>query len=257
MDVLRSALLRTRKATSSSTFYRSNKSVCLRVGIISLLLLACAAGAMQPGTRSGGAVEIVMEHVNYRVARDIVLQVRWLRGRLRPAVPDRPVVFDNPPSFSVVIDSAEIAITTSDLGKLLNSYVFAYPGAPLKNLSVSVAGNRVTQKGTMHKGVDLPFEVEGALSATPEGILRLHSDKIKSAHLPFKGLMHLFGEDLSKIVNTNEARGVRIDGDDILLFPNRLTPPPHIDGRVTSVRIEANKIVQVFGSGRRTNDLHP
>lgn len=206
---------------------------------------------------NGGGVEIAMEHVSFRVARDIVLEVHRLRGRLMPAVAGGPVVFDKPDSFSVIADAAEISITTSTLAKLLNSYVFAYPGAPLKNLSVSIAGNRVIQKGTMHKGIDLSFEFEGTLSPTREGILRLHAEKIKSAHIPFKGLLHMFGEDLSKVINTNEARGVRIEGDDILLFPDRITPPPHIKGRVTAVRIEGQRIVQVFGSGAWTNDLHP
>jgi hypothetical protein len=229
----------------------------LKVGVASLLLLGCDASAMQATPRNGGDVEVAMEHVNFRVERDIVLEVRRFRGRFQPSAAGGPVVLDNRDSFLVVADTAEIAITMSSLANLLNSYVFAYPGAPLKNLSVSVARNRPTMKGTMHKGIDLPFEIEGSLFAIPEGILRLHADKIKSAHIPFKGLLHLFGEDLSKLVNTNEARGVRIEGDDILIFPDRLTPPPHIKGRVTAVRIEGQKIVQVFGSDTPVNDLHP
>lgn len=103
----------------------------------------------------------------------------------------------------------------------MNSYIFAYPGSPLKNISVSfdATGNRIRLKGSMHKVVELPFEIESSLSMTADGNLALHANKIKSAHLPFKGLLHLFGEDLSKLVNVNEARGVRIEGDDIILHP--------------------------------------
>ena len=64
---------------------------------------------------------------------------------------------------------------------------------------------------------------------------------------PREGLLHLFGEDLSKLVNTNEARGARLEGDDVLLFPSRMMPPPHILGKVTAVSIEGDNIVQVFG----------
>ena len=92
----------------------------------------------------------------------------------------------------------------------------------------------------------MPFEMEGPVSATSDGNIRLHADRIKSEHVPFKGLLHLFGEDLSKLVNVNEARGVRIEGDDIFLYPSRMMPAPHIRGRVTSVRIEGDNVVQVF-----------
>jgi hypothetical protein len=193
-----------------------------------------------------GAVEIQMRNVNLRMEHDIVLQVRSVRGRLVPTG-DSPVNLDDRNSFVLDIDNAVMAISTASLTELLNSYVFAYDGAPLKKLTVTAKEDgRLEQKGTMRKGVDLPFEMEGPVSATPDGNLRLHADKIKSEHLPFKGLLHLFGEDLSKLVNVNEARGVRIEDDDIFLYPSRTMPPPHIRGRIASVRVEGDNIVQVF-----------
>jgi hypothetical protein len=190
-------------------------------------------------------VQIQMRNVNFRMAPGVVLQIRSVRGRLVPTGP-HPVILDDRDSFTLEIDNAVIAISTASLTQLLNSYVFAYDGAPLKNITVKAKGDRLEQKGTMHKGVDLPFEMEGPVSPTPDGNIRLHADKIKSEHIPFKGLLHLFGEDLSKLVNVNEARGVRIEGDDIFLFPSRMMPAPHIHGRVTAVRVEGDNIVQVF-----------
>jgi hypothetical protein len=75
-------------------------------------------------------------------------------------------------------------------------------------------------------GVDLRFEIEGSLSATEDGNIRVHADKLKSAHVPVKGLLHLFGEDLSKLINQNAGRGIKIVGDDIILTPHIPTPPP-------------------------------
>jgi hypothetical protein len=49
----------------------------------------------------------------------------------------------------------------------------------------------------IHKKIDLPFEIEGSLSATEDGNIRVHADKIRSAHLPVKGLLHFLGEDLA------------------------------------------------------------
>ena len=202
-------------------------------------------------------VQIQMRNVGFRVATDIVLEVRSLRGELERTKPDVPVTFDDPASFAVNISSAQVAITPASLGALINSYVLAYEGAPIRNVSVSIEGNQVVQKGTLHKGVDLPFEIKGSLSATEDGNIRMHADKIKGAHLPVKGLLHLFGEDLSKLMKENEARGMKIEGDDIILIPKSLTPPPHLIGRVTKVGIAGGKIVQVFDSGRREPELNP
>jgi hypothetical protein len=204
----------------------------------------CLAGGTQV-KQPGGAVEIQMRNVDLRMERGIVLQIRSVRGRLEPTG-SGPVTLDDRGSFILDVNSAVMAISTASLTELLNAYVFAYDHAPLKNITVTAKDGRLKQKGTMHKGVDLPFEMEGSVSATPDGNIRLHADKIKSGPLPFKGLLHLFGEDLSKLVNVNEARGVRIEGDDILLFPGRMLPPPHIRGRVAAVRVEGDSIVQVF-----------
>jgi hypothetical protein len=155
------------------------------------------------------------------------------------------------------IDSGEIAISAAGLSSLLNKYVFAYSGSPVKHITITTNGDHIKQTGTIHKGVDLPFELEGTLTCTPEGQLRLHAEKIRSAHLPVKGLLHLFGEDLSKLINSREAQGVKVTGDDIILFPDRIIPPPRIEGKVVGVRIERDTIVQIFGSGRGAKPLSP
>jgi len=201
------------------------------------------------------AVEIQMRNVNLRMQPGVTLQVRSVRGRLQPTSAQRPVTLDLRDSFYMQVDWGTMAISTESLATLLNTYVFAYEGAPLKNISVSVKGDHLIQKATLHKGVDLPVEMEGTVSATADGNIRVHIDKVKSEHIPLKGLMHLFGEDLAKLVNLNEARGVRLEGDDILLFPDRMMPAPHMRGRITEVRVEGDDIVQVFGGGRRSRTM--
>ena len=72
-----------------------------------------------------------------------------------------------------------------------------------------------------------------------------------------KGLLHAFGENLAKLVNANSARGMRIDGDNIILDPKALTPPPHLNGRVTRVGIAGGKVVQYFDAGKHLAALKP
>jgi hypothetical protein len=204
-----------------------------------------------------GSVELQMRNVNFRLARDIALEVRTLRGRLLRSKPEVPVTFDDSLSFTVEIDSAEVAITPACLTGLMNSYAFAYEGAPIKNVTVTIEGNRLIQKGTVHEKVDLPFEIEGSLSATEDGNIRVHADKIKAGKIPVKELLHFLGEDLSKLIHQNEGRGMKVVGDDIILSPQTLTPPPHLAGHIARVRIGGGKIVQNFESDRHSAPLNP
>ncbi len=208
-------------------------------------------------TPRAAAVEFQVRNVNFWLAQDIILGIRNLRGQLLGTKPGVPVIFDDPDSFILTIASAEIVLTPSSLTDLINSYVLAYDGAPVKNVNVTINGNRLVLKGTVHKGVDLPFEIDGAISAAEDGTIRVHAETIKSAHVPIKGLLHLFDENLSKLVNEKVERGMKMVGDDIILTPRNLTPSPHLDGRVIRAEIARGNIVLAFDSGHPTALLTP
>ena len=214
-------------------------------------------GSPQSPPLPGGDVAIQMRNVNFRIADDIMLEVRSLRGNLIPTKADKPVTFDDVESFKVAIDTAEVAITSASMTSLMNSYVLAYDGAPIRNVSMTLDGNKVKQKGTLHKGVGIQFEIEGSLSATPDGNICMHADKIGAGHIPVKGLLHFLGEDLSKLMNQNAGHGMKIEGDDIILMPPTLTPAPHMEGRIIRVAIQDGKIVQYFDSGKGLRPLKP
>ena len=207
--------------------------------------------------RAAGAVEIQMKNVNLLLSRNMVLGVRSLRGQLQRTNPEVPVTFDDSDSFAVDINFAEIHITTASLSALMNEYVFAFKGAAIKNVTTSLEGRRLIQTGTMHKGINLRFKIEASLSVTEDGNVRVHAEKINVEHLQVKGLLHFLGEDLEKLIHENPGRGVRAEGDDLILIPEVLTPPPHIHGRVTRVSIRDNGVVLVFDSGRHPAALEP
>jgi hypothetical protein len=193
-------------------------------------------------------VEIQARRVNLRLENGIVVEISFLRGSMEPVDAGKPVSFDDPKSFQVRASFARIGMSTQALANVMNRYAFAYEGSPLKDIAVETHGRSLRIKGTIHKGVGVSFSMEGRPEPDGKGGIRLHADKVSAAHVPLKGLLHLFGEDLAKLVNTNEARGVRIEGDDIILFPARLTPPPHLLGNVTHVDIEGDRIIETFGS---------
>ena len=224
------------------------KLTCVPLLRVLLLVLACSTGARaqaQAGD-SAHAVEVQMRNILYHYTDQVSVHIRALRGRFVPVKGELPV-FDDKNSFALKIMSAEIAITPASLSSVLNSQVFAKPDAPLKSVSVQIENGRLKIKGKLHSKGDIPFETEGRLTASPDGKVRLHTDKIKALHLPVKGLMDLVGLQIADLIKNGKVEGVDAEKDDLVLDPAKLLPAPHIVGQVTAVRLEKDNIVQVFG----------
>jgi hypothetical protein len=238
---------------------RSIGLILLAIGMAGWRLFADGqpARSAESANQPREIVQIQMKNVNFLLSQDIVLGVRTLRGRLARTRPEVPVTFDDSDSFSVDVDAASITMSPASLSALMNSYVFAYKGAPIKNVNTTISGGRLIQKGTIHKGVDLPFEIDGSVYATKDGKVGLHADRIKAAGLPVKGLLDFLGKDVSSLIHENLGRGIETRGDDIVLAPERLTPPPHIRGRVDRVDLSGGRLLMIFDSGRREAPLTP
>jgi len=188
-----------------------------------------------------------MRNVTYHFSDTVVVEIKSLAGELVPLGKNEFPVFDDKNSFNLRISTGEIAIDSSNLANVLNSYVFARPQSPLTGLSIVVEKGRLKVKGRLHDKGDIPFETEGILIPTPDGKLRLHSEKIKAMHVPVKGLMDLFGMDLGRLIKEGKVPGVEAQEDDLILDLEQILPPPHIEGKVVSVRMEGEKIIQIFG----------
>ena len=195
-----------------------------------------------------GTVQTQMSNVTFRFSETVAVQIKSLTGVLVPIGKNEFPVFDDKDSFNLRINTAEIAIDSSNLANVLNSYVFARPHSPLTELSVVVEkGQHLKVKGKLHDKGDIPFSTEGILIPTADGKLRLHSEKIKAMHLPVKGLMDLFGIELGGLIKEGKVPGVETQEDDLILDLEQILPPPHIEGKVVSVRIEGDNIIQIFG----------
>jgi hypothetical protein len=220
------------------------------------LTMVGGAGRAQPDGQSG-KVRTEMKGIDFRIDPEVVLEIRWLRGSLIPTKEGQAPWFDDPGSFVLEIDAGEIAVSPASMGALLNHYVFTGPDAPVKDVEIEIAGNHLRQAATLRKKIPVRATIEGEVSATPEGDIRLHPVSIKAGKVPVKGLLDLFGVELSEVMKTDDRRGVRAEGDDLFLDPEKLLPPPRIKGKVTAVRLEKGRIVQVFGGGAKGEPLKP
>ncbi len=213
---------------------------------LAICMLAATLSLAADGTT--GSVGIDMRTVHLRVADDVALEVSWLHGVLRPAHAGQIPVFDDPTSFDMAIEDAELSIDGASLTALVNR-AFAFKGSNLSNLRVSFEGPYLVQHGTLSKGLSVPFTVTASVGVTPDGLLRVHPEKMKAAGIPASALMHAFGLELDSLVHADPARGIRIEKDDLLLDPGRMLPPPATSGRLVSASVRGNRLVQIFGRG--------
>jgi hypothetical protein len=204
---------------------------------------ATAVAAVQP-------VQVQMRNVALHVEENTVLHVVRLRGALVSTRAGQPPTFDDKNSFIVRIDSAEVALTADGLTRLMNDYILKDESAPLRDVRINVEGNQLKIAGSLRKGLKVPFTAL-ATADVDRGNLRLHPTSVKAFGIPVKKLMSVFKLELEKLIALKRAPGVRLDGDDFLIDPSGLLPPPRIEGPLQAVRLEQDRIVQIFGPGHQ------
>ena len=189
---------------------------------------------------------IELRNVDLRFADRGAVRIRHLRGEMVRRTRDVPAALDDVASFSIRITDGLVSMSGEDLGALMNGYVFAYPGAPLSKLVVRTEGTRIVQSGMIHKGVNLPFEITASLSLTPEGLVRLHPERVRILGVDGAALLRALGLRLDDLLDLRRSHGASVKGNDIFLDPMKILPPPAIAGRLASIQVEGKAIVQRF-----------
>lgn len=201
---------------------------------------------------SNRGVTAEMRNVLFHLTPGAAARLVVLSGELWPTGKNEMVVFDDKNSFEVRVTNGTVSISPEALTDIMNNHVFKKSDAPLKALEVSLDNGRLIIKGKLHTKGDIPFATAGTLNVTNDGRIRVHTEKITALKVPVKGLMGLFGVELANVVNTSKIPGIDTDKNDLLMDLGTLLPPPHIKGKLTGVRVEANAIVTMFGDGGKS-----
>jgi hypothetical protein len=225
------------------------------LGLMVMMLMAMMSAGSAVGPDA--AVATRMRNVVFHLGKGVDLQVSDLSGHLISRVKGKPPVFDDVNSYVLEIDTARLSMTPQSLTNVMNNFVFAAPDAPFKNLKIAIDGTQLVQSGTLRKGVGVPFSMRATLSATADGKIRLHPTVITAAGFVPKGVLDFLGLQLEHLVTLHRTPAVTIQGDDLLLDPQGLLPPPAIRGRLTKAWIEHGMVVEQFGAENAPPALTP
>ena len=207
-----------------------------------LLTLQAAVGLSVDRT----AVQLEMKNVLLHVDDGIVLDVTRLRGQMMSRAEGAPPVFDDPRSYVLHLQQAEMSMDMASLQNLMNRHVFAYQGSPLKDVTVEPDGSRLKMKGKLRKGIDISFSTTASVSTTADGLMQLHVESMKAVGVPTKGLLEFFGLKLDDVLDIKKRRGVEVRDNDIILAAGQILPPPEIVGHLTRVGVQGTRLVQTF-----------
>src|ERR1035438_2975696 len=192
--------------------------------LVCIAFVFAAANGQAQSPATSRSVHTEMHNVLYHFTDSSAVHIVQLEGELVPTTATGIPVFDDPNSFTLNIRTAEISITTDALASALNQYAFAASDAPIKEIQISIKDGKLDIHGKLHSKGGIPFECVGSLSVTTEGEIRVHTESVKAAHLPVKGLMDLLGENIAKMIDTRKVHGVRVEQNDLILTPAELFP---------------------------------
>ncbi len=196
-------------------------------------------------TAPAGRQWIDIHNVDLGVTDRVTIRVRTLHGEVLRTLPAQSAVLDDPLSFKIRVTSATVGLTGTDLGAILNTVVFAYPGAPLRDLQVRTDGDQIIETGILHKGVDLRFRLHGNFHSCPTGAYASTPRRCASGHQRRKDAQHDRPAPRQH-PRLKGAKGAAVKGDVSFSTPRSFLPPPEMDGDSALIALKAPKLVQDF-----------
>jgi hypothetical protein len=198
------------------------------------------------------ATMMFAHNLELRKGPDFRVYVRWVRGHMLRTAPGTIPSFDDPDSFLLNLDKGVVDVKIADLSQYLGTVSPA--GAPLQKLSIVPDGDHLKLKGTLHKVVPVPVEVQGTLSPGANGLVLFRVSKITALKMPVKGLLGALHLTIADLMPSAGIAGITVAGNDIVFDTQRLLPPPHIRGAISSISTDATTIKLIYGGAHDNED---
>ncbi len=215
-----------------------------------ILGTAPAAGGAQPPADMTPTT-VYAHNLMLRKGPNFRIYVRWLRGQMVRTRPNVNPSFDEPESFFLDVKTGVVRANIGDISNFLNASGVA--NSPLKNIVLSGDGDQIKLHGMLHKIISLPVEMVGTISAMRDNRIQIHVTKLSVLKIPLKGMLGRFRVAISDLFHPQDVPGLQVSGNDIFLDTPKLLPPPHIRGRLTSVRVVNPDLEEIYGNAQ--NDV--
>lgn len=144
------------------------------------------------------------------------------------------------------ISHGQVFVSNTSLTHLFEQKV-EQSNSKIKNVKVEIKDNLAHLTGTMKKGMDLHFEIEGPVSTDGTNLI-LTAKKIKADGLPVKALLGMVGKHLGDLLQSESVDGVKADGDKLIFVPASIS---HVRGHIAKAEMTSQGLMLDFEGGQK------
>ncbi len=144
------------------------------------------------------------------------------------------------------VERGHIVVSDAALTKLFQQKLSK--SGKISDLKVQAKEGHIVLSGTAHKGLPIPFTVEGPVSTDGRHLI-LHAEKVKAAKVPVKGLLDMLGMQLGSILNPGSNKGVTVKDETIVFDPAEIG---NISGHIERLQVSGQDLVVDFGKAPAT-----
>jgi hypothetical protein len=203
-------------------------------------------------TVSQTGVRIGLQNVRFEWSPKVYIDTRGMSVEAI-AMQGRTVNFDDPGSFVMKLQRSNVLLSTSVLEGMLNESIFNYPGSKLRSLKAQMVkdeeGMLLRLTGNVNIVVWIPFTMDARLSvdrATNTLVMDVVRLKILHVVPATQIVKNVSTFHLSRLIPSPPNGSLMIRGNQIMIKPFALFPPPRITGTVASVAVDPEGIQLQF-----------
>ncbi len=207
----------------------------MRLPILLFLMTTCAWGAELPPCPTTSAMNVSKGEYSPRDGVEFTLEN--YSAHMVPRGKQSPLCYIKLNE----IEHGHIVMSDAALTKMFQQKISK--SGKISDLKVEAKDGHIVLSGTAHKGLPIPFTIEGPVSTDGRRLL-LHAEKVKAAKLPVKGLLEMLGMQLGNILNPGSNKGVAVKDETMVFDPAQIG---NISGHIERLQVTGQDLVVDFG----------
>jgi len=202
----------------------------------------------------GSSVHIRLQNVRFEWSDRVYIDAGNMAVRAVP-VQGTVVNFDDLESFHLVLQRSVVTLRPDVLAGMFNESVFNYPESRVRDLKVSIVKDdhgveTVVLDGKVDMIAWLPFKMYTHLGVDPNTntlVIAVNHLKLFGV-VPATKLIRWTPMHLDRVIALPPNNSLLVHGNEMMVKPFGLFPPPRVEGKIASVEVDPD-VIRITFSG--------
>jgi hypothetical protein len=213
---------------------------CMRIALLITVLLVFAGSALAAGQQQpcpSPVTTLILNKGEYSPMPGAVFELTNYASHMVAQGKKSPLCFTRVNE----IEHANVFIKADSLSKMFDRKL-QQSSSKVTEMHIEIKEGEVHLKGKTHKGIDIPFDIQGTVSTDGKHLL-LKTKHIEAKGLPVKGLLNMIGVHLASLMQSEHVDGVQARGDTLIFDPEKIA---HVRGQITDIKVNAGGLAISF-----------